>query len=135
MVSGVICSAVNLFGSEYPVGPLGLLVLFFDFNISVSSFLYRVEFLVTQLLRSASCGVLLLSCSYLTVTWLPGISHGSFDFYGGAHWLIFFRISRAILSRIFTVPAFSRSCLWELDWRVCVGACQARRLPNSIKRG
>lgn len=27
-----------------PVGPLGLLVLFFDFNISVSSFLYRVEF-------------------------------------------------------------------------------------------
>lgn len=89
--------------------------------------------MVTQLLRSRFLSqVLLLIVFYLTVTWLPGISHGSFDFMGSALANLFSDITGHSSLGFYLFQRLS--ILLVGAGLVCVGACQARRLPNSIKR-
>lgn len=133
MVSGVICSAVNLFGSEAPWDPWVYLFYFLTLTFPSLLFFTGLSFLVTQLLRSRFLSqVLLLIVFYLTVTWLPGISHGSFDFMGSALANLFSDITGHSSLGFYLFQRLS--ILLVGAGLVCVGACQARRLPNSIKR-
>ena len=132
MVSGVICLAVNLFGSEAPWDPWVYLFYFLTLTFPSLLFFTGLSFLVTQLLRSRFLSqVLLLIVFYLTVTWLPGISHGSFDFMGSALANLFSDITGHSGLGFYLFQRLS--ILLVGAGLVCAGACQARRLPNSIK--
>ena len=133
VVSGMICSAINLFASEALWAPLIYLFYFLTLTIPSLLFFTGLSFGVTLLLRSRFLAqVLLLIIFYFTITRLPGIWHNSFDFMGSALPNLFSEITghAGLGDYLFQRLTFLLIGIGLL----CASVGLIGRLPNDMKR-
>lgn len=131
-VSVVLCSAINLFASEAPWNPLIYLFYFLTLTLPSLLFFTGLSFFVTLLSRSRFLAqVILLVVFYFTVTRLPGICHGCFDFMGSSLPNLFSEITGHSGWSDYLFQRFS--FLLVGSGLICLSVGLTRRLPNRVR--